>query len=332
MQTLWSGPGCLLLGLVLLAAPWCLVAGKRATERWLVRALEERSFAAVRRRNYIAMDSHHRVVVFPIATILTCFVAAAVVRAFVATNDYKALERVLLFLTVTVIVAAVIFVIIAFCLHTVQRWRALKYDLILTAVILPSLAYSSLIASSIAGIMPVYAIASVVVFIAAQVALYVMIVLIFTMPQTARAYQVIQSPPVLLLAVMFCPPMVILVIIARFHVVYRMAQRPIIYMRAFGNRDSPRIFSEIIAVAARPVGVVEGLVHPSERASALQGSMDMTQQAHFSLSRDDQWKAWVEERLRRASASSSTFPSIPRALRGKFSRPFASPEVRASRY
>lgn len=100
----------------------------------------------------------------------------------------------------------------------------------------------------------------------------------------------------------FDGPLVMTVLMIRFHVGERLSARPILYFRSFSDGHAPRVFSRIVAPAAAVHGVVVALVHDQQRGSDLQGSLHPMQCATVLAVPEDEWRSWVEHQLSRASA------------------------------
>ena len=99
-----------------------------------------------------------------------------------------------------------------------------------------------------------------------------------------------------------CSPLLIAHLLLRFRLVSVLAQRPILFFRSFRSNTASTVFAQIVAKAARRVGVVEGLVHTSQPSSALHAGLDVAEQAHFAITSADKWQEWVLDRLGHASA------------------------------
>jgi hypothetical protein len=116
-----------------------------------------------------------------------------------------------------------------------------------------------------------------------------------------RTYNVIRVLPLPVLLVIG-HPFVLPYLWLRFLVFEAMAERPIIYLRAFRYVQGPTAFGRIVFKVARRFSVIVAIVHQAQRGSALMRHTSILEQPRTALLPDDRWQTWVVERLKTASA------------------------------
>jgi hypothetical protein len=314
--------------LTLLTAPFWVIFLKRRIERWLVRRLEVGKLNSPSQGNPGQGDGSRQTIFFPLATVSSCIVVIIVLSlsntsaprsvAELGKVDPGEVERRLVHFILETHLLSLLLALAALYLHYSGRsTRRLKYDLALTAIFLPfllrniaarvtreckSLSEQGILDQSPERIFIVSGLSALVllaVFMALQCSAFWGSHRYLSRERASILFYHLQSH-VLLIVFVFAKLLVIYCLV-RFHVFYSLSDRPILYFRSFRNEDSPAVFAKIVSKAARRFGIIEGLVHRTQPASALQASVDITEQAHFSVSPDSLWQSWVIEKVRSAS-------------------------------
>jgi hypothetical protein len=88
----------------------------------------------------------------------------------------------------------------------------------------------------------------------------------------------------------------------RYQLIEQLSSAPILYFRSFHHGAAARTFGLIVAPVASRYGVVKGLVHPLQPLTTIHAETSMVDRARFEVAPDDDWRAWVETKLKTCSA------------------------------
>lgn len=99
------------------------------------------------------------------------------------------------------------------------------------------------------------------------------------------------------------PPIVSPLLVFRFLVLEAAAISPIIFLRSFQQADVGRLFGRVVLQAASRVGHVLSIVHDRQRQAGLMRWGSLADHAGTVVVPDEEWEAWLTERLRSAHAA-----------------------------
>jgi hypothetical protein len=109
--------------------------------------------------------------------------------------------------------------------------------------------------------------------------------------------------PLLIVCYLIAVPMCLVLLGLRYVVIERFRECPIVYLRSFSDAGSAAAFSKLVAPVVGPVGIVVGLVHARQTASALLEEVSIWQFGSVATVSDERWRNWVSAALKRASVA-----------------------------
>lgn len=307
---------------VLLTSPVWVVALKRLVGKWIDSHFEKELYVQPERAVAIGrVQAAVRPVLFPLATSCTLIAVVAIV-ATIGLLLRTDILPIVLFIITTVMFCMLLPILAAAVLyahHSGGTSRLLKYELALSAL---GIAIITIIAGNavVAGMALIRSDAGAAAawrelfsFVCAAEVLFWLFLLLAQYGTYKAVTAAVRRNRVSILFYYsqarwlwvvgaLCSPLLVVIALLRFRLVAALAQQPILYFRSFRSGSVPNVFTQIVAKAARRVGVVKGLVHSTQRASSLQQTLDITEHGRFSVASEEQWRNWVVAELENASA------------------------------
>lgn len=99
------------------------------------------------------------------------------------------------------------------------------------------------------------------------------------------------------------PPIVPPLLVFRFLVLEAAAISPIIFLRSFQQADVASLFGRVVLQTAGRVGYVLSIVHDRQRQAGLMRWGSLADHAGTVVVPDEEWEAWLAERLSKAHAA-----------------------------
>lgn len=107
------------------------------------------------------------------------------------------------------------------------------------------------------------------------------------------------SGPALIVLFVALTPVAVIFFVVRYLIIERFRQQPLVYLRSF-HHDATDVFGHAIAPALARFGVIRGLMHGRQTASALFEKASFWQFGLMDTVPDESWQDWVGKVLRTA--------------------------------
>lgn|GEM_PF-3710881 len=306
--------GLVKLGVVL-GTVW-LIFFKRYTDAWLLQKLERGAISPAPLTHAPVPDTWF----FPVSTCIAVTLSLAIVLLMATASVLAALRTILVGgVLLTVLGGPPLAFAALYCHYARRSSRRAKYELALSAlaVAIPTYAIGNTAANVLVTFnVPVtdteswhqlflligsFEIFFAVYFIVVQYVVRGIVRRGVERNRLRGLYSLTQSRILWFLGV-FCSPYLVAHTLMRFHLVPLIEKEPILFFRTFRNPSLGVVYEQIVARAARRIGIVHGLAHITQPPSSLQAGLDFSDEARLEVVQDQEWKSWVLERLAHARA------------------------------